>query len=93
MAVACLCPHNSISNVVASVTIDSWWHIYIYNFLKWIFVNVYEYVYVYVYVQVMYMYMFRDLESCLSKTKSVWTWKDGEPCLRRANAGGGLWRY
>ena len=55
-------------------------HIYIYiytNIFKWIYVNVYEYVNVFLYVQ------FRDLESGLSKDL-----KDGEPCLRRANAGG-----
>ena len=33
----------------------------------------------------MYMSMFRDLESGLSE--------DGERGLRRANAGGGSWRY
>ena len=32
-AVACLHPHNSISNVVVSVTIDSWWHIHIQIYL------------------------------------------------------------
>ena len=40
-----------------------------------------------------YMYIFRDLESGLSKTQECLDLKDGEPCLRRANAGGGLWRY
>ena len=34
------------------------------------------------------MSMFRDLESGLSKDL-----KDGERGLRRANAGGGSWRY
>ena len=36
----------------------------------------------------MYMSTFRDLESGLSKDL-----KDGERGLRRANAGGGSWRY
>ena len=36
----------------------------------------------------MYMPTFRDLESGLSKDL-----KDGERGLRRANAGGGSWRY
>ena len=41
--------------------------------------------YMYMY---MYMYMFRDLESGLSKDL-----KDGERGLRRANVGGGSWRF
>ena len=36
----------------------------------------------------MYMSMLRDLESGLSEDL-----KDGERGLRRANAGGGSWRY
>ena len=35
-----------------------------------------------------YMSMFRDLESVLSEDL-----KDGERGLRRANVGGGSWRY
>ena len=99
-AVACLRPRNSISNVVVSVTIDDDTdiYLYIYIYIFQIFVNVYVYVYLYVYVYVhvyVYVYvkekkmsMFRDLESGLSKDL-----KDGERGLRRANAGGGSWRY
>ena len=45
------------------------------------------YLYMYMYM-FMYMSTFRDLESGLSKDL-----KDGERGLRRANAGGGSWRY
>ena len=47
--------------------------------------------YLYMYMSMsmsMSMSMFRDLESGLSKDL-----KDGERGLRRANAGGGSWRY
>ena len=49
----CLHPHNSISNVVVSVTIhdDTYMCLYIYTFFeKFVNVNVYVYVYVYVHV-------------------------------------------
>ena len=89
-AVACLCPQNSNSNVVVSMTIhdDTFIHTYTLFF---------SYVYMYMYLSLsmsmymyMYMYMslFRDLHSGLSKDL-----KDGERGLRRANAGGGSWRY
>ena len=64
-----------------------------YKYSRYRYVNVYEcalvYVYacVYLFVQV-YVYVFRDFGSGLSLDL-----KDGEPCLGRAHAGGGSWRY
>ena len=86
---ACLCPRNSISNVVVSLTVHDNIYIYIYTniFLMDIcetYTNMYMY---FLFVQV-YVYVFRDFGSGLSLDL-----KDGEPCLRRANAGGGSWRY
>ena len=66
--------YNSILNVVVSVTTC----VYIYKYFEiYSFVNVYQYVFVnvyaYVFLMYKYMYIFRDLQSVLSKTKSVWT--------------------
>ena len=81
-AVACLHPHNSISNVVASVTINDDTHIYIYIYIFTFFLrNLLTYM-------SMYMSMFRDLESGLSEDL-----QDDERGLRRADVGGGSWRY
>ena len=86
-AVACLCPQNSNSNVVVSVTTHD--DTYIFSLFKNMCERIYIYMYVYVYMYMsMFLSMFRDLESGSSKDL-----KDGARGLRRANAGGGSWRY
>ena len=69
-AVACLHPHNFISNVVVSLTIHDNMYIYTHIIYIYVHVNVIAYVYVYVYVYVygiwymkngiwyMYIYMY-----------------------------------
>ena len=68
---------------------DIYMYIFIYGH---VYVCLYIYMdmcmYVFMFLCMYVLSMFRDLESGLSKDL-----KDGEPCLRRANAGGGSWRY
>ena len=46
----------------------------------WTYTNMYLYMYMHMYfIMYRYMYIFRDLESLLSKTKSVWTWNMVNP--------------
>ena len=60
-----------------------------YTFFENICICICKVMFMYMYMSIcMKMSMFRDLESGLSKDL-----KDGERGLRRANAGGGSWRY
>ena len=66
---ACLHPHNYISNVVVSLTIHDDTNIFI-DIEKSERIRICVCMYTRMCI---YMYIFRDIESGLSKTKSVWT--------------------